>query len=1427
MAQVGRISGPLLTANLLRDGVDLAFENDLIYLNVGSDKRVGIVNTALTHDLHIAQDARTTNLIVDTKISADDVEITASSTTINSVIGNLNFTASELVHLNNLRTPLLNIDNNVISTVVSNSNIELRPTSSGTLNVYNDTNIYGSLYTQNDITLGGNLYVGTDPADIVVFVAEVESDVVPDINSTYSLGNRDRYWEGIYSDLFNGQQITIGGLDTPEEINLALRPGKSWFVATNGSDTNQGNHENGPFATIAHALSVATAGDSVYVYPGTYDEVLPLVIPSGVTVTGTDIRTCIIVPDTSSTHSDVFLVNGETTIANLTIKDFFYDSLANTGYAFRFSPGAEVVSRSPYIQNVTVSTKGSLLTTDDPLGFDQGDAGKGAYIDGSVINSNSKEASMLFHSCTFITPGVDAITMTNGVRVEWLNGFTYFSNRGLYATNGTAGFANQGTRFGAEIRSIGSASVYGNYGAVADGSSTLMYLIMHNFAYIGTGKDSSNDNTLHIEENNSVELNSGRIVYQSTDQKGKFKIGDAFYVDFETGTTSINVSGADIVGLSSIQIGTGSNVTFVDSTKMDVGNITIRGNDLLSKTGPINVLAASNEINLDLNVQIHKNLSLVGNLWLGGNLTFGNSPTDTIVFNAPIEDSVIPKTNIAFSLGSATRIWRNLWTKNSYFDSVKIYDNIVTSNILNTDLDLKASGNGLIYIPYNNTELGAGLSVLATTEIKSVSITDPLMLIVGNYAQTGSAVRTGNTSITGNISVTNYSDFSVQFQDIKIDNNIVTTTTSNSDLEFSAAGAGIIKVPTNDVKINNSLSAGSVGTSTLNLSQRLTSGEFSTGNVYINSNYITTVSNSDLLLRANAAGTIYFPSNNVEFDKNLTISLGSSTVKNVSIQGNSTHTGVFQQIGSVNRTGNTEITGTLTTSSFAQFQDIRFTNNAFTTTLSNSNLELYANGSGIVKVPNNSVYIVNDLNVNGSISSSSTSFTGLVTANQFTTGNILIDDNFITTTVAPYDLVLLANNTGKILISSNNVSLAQDLTVTTTVTTTALKNLTITGDLTHNGLFTGTGNRLQTGNLNLTGNLSVSNNANFKNIDFINNVVRTSDSNSDLELKATGTGIIRIPNDNVYLGQRFTILGTSTTASINSSGTVSADQFRTGDVVINDNFITTTVGNNNLILTGQNLGGAKLEKLKFNSTDISTDSNNNNIVFTPGTSKNLVINAPTALKLPTGANTSRPTMSLADWRFSTTDNVFSGFSTAKRTFGGVYSDNRLTYAKAHPTNNTINFVANSVSTLEVLTDRLRLNGLLINNNNFINGNTISSNMVNTDLSILSNGTGSPIINQIKFANGMLVNQSSSSPLTLKSTADGHIKFPGTYGIVIPAGTVAQQPADPEIGDLRFNTDEVAAEIYNGTEYIPITGTGDVATADLVEELGDLWSLILG
>ena len=113
-------------------------------------------------------------------------------------------------------------------------------------------------------------------------------------------------------------------------------------------------------------------------------------------------------------------------------------------------------TRSPYIQNVTV------LTQETTPGA--GDAGRGAYIDGDELNVATVNKTMLFHSCTFIYPGGDVMNMTNNGRVGWLNSITYCANGGLDECNGSNG--------GAELRTIGSANVYGTYGAVAGGADT-------------------------------------------------------------------------------------------------------------------------------------------------------------------------------------------------------------------------------------------------------------------------------------------------------------------------------------------------------------------------------------------------------------------------------------------------------------------------------------------------------------------------------------------------------------------------------------------------------------------------------------------------------------------------------------------------------------------------------------------------------------------------------------------------------------------------------------------------------------------------------------------------------------------------------------------------------------------------------------------
>jgi len=161
----------------------------------------------------------------------------------------------------------------------------------------------------------------------------------------------------LFTENVNGTNFIVGGISSV--IDPALRQGNIYYVAINGDDTNVGDHPNGPYRHIKTALLAATDGDTVYIYPGDYEEAFPLTVPTGVSVIGISIRTVNIFPTVATNDKDCFLLNGETTVQNLTVKDFYYNSINNTGYAFRFASGMKVTTRSPYIQNVSVITQGA------------------------------------------------------------------------------------------------------------------------------------------------------------------------------------------------------------------------------------------------------------------------------------------------------------------------------------------------------------------------------------------------------------------------------------------------------------------------------------------------------------------------------------------------------------------------------------------------------------------------------------------------------------------------------------------------------------------------------------------------------------------------------------------------------------------------------------------------------------------------------------------------------------------------------------------------------------------------------------------------------------------------------------------------------------------------------------------------------------
>jgi len=1056
LAQVGRISGPLLYANLERNGIDLAFRNDLsttqlLYIDVNTGK-IGVNNGTPTRELDVLGTTRTTTLISG---PATTPGFNITDSTFSAFIGDIFLDAQEAVVLSTLDNGTIKVNDNIISTTVSNSDIDIVPNGSGILDVQSDLEVFGNIDATGNITFDGSITFGDDSTvDTITFESDITSDINPDADGLFDLGSSTKKWNNAYIERLNGELI-ITDTVLAGGVSYNLKHGNQFYVAVNGNDSNVGDHILAPLSSIKEALSRAdssTAGPvSIYVAPGEYQEDLPLVVPPDVSIVGEDVRNVIIKPSTAYQSEDVFHLNGEATISNLTIKDFFYDSINDKGYAFRFAPGGVISTRSPYVQNCTVITQGSTTSVSDPRGFDEGDAGKGALVDGAELDSASVDASMLFHSVTFITPGVDALTMTNGVRVEWLNSFTYFANRGLYAINGVTGRTSpDGSTviYGAEIRSIGSASVYGNYGAVADGSDTLMYLIQHNLAYIGTGKDKENDVSLVNQDNEVVELNSGRIQFVTTDHTGAFRVGDNFFVDFETGSTTLNADDISADAITNIEIVDGSDKTIIDVSKVQTGNVRFFANTVGSTTDNLNFTSAA-DINITADTSITQNLDITGNLSFDGSLNLlGNQPTDLIEFNVNLDQNFNPHSDSNFNLGSATKQWSNIWLSEIDVDNVNVFDNVITTKDSNSNLELRANGTGNLLVPntatFSNNLTVNGISTFTTVNIdgnlnpNNVSIPNPI------------TINSTTAIINQDIDISQ----SAQFEEILFDDNFITTTSTNANLELRANGTGNILIPNNDVQINNNLSADDITSN--NNTTITTTVEFGTADVSsvdIQGNYFSSNTlNADLELRSSGTGNIVIPNNNVTFGQDLT----------------------------VNGTGGAANDGVVTSTFGGGEAAIQ--------------KDLFGDALLLTGEPSSATWIA--------IQTLEPGDAGIITSSGIDYPFTLTSWNSIDREEAVIDIPTLANG-----FSSFDIT----VTIRPRFDGTSLQNTSITGTLTH------IGNRTQTGNFEIAGEISNSN------ILFEDNFITATNSNSDLEIRASGTGEVLIPNNNLQINNNLTV----------------------------------------------------------------------------------------------------------------------------------------------------------------------------------------------------------------------------------------------------------------------------------------------------------------
>ena len=167
------------------------------------------------------------------------------------------------------------------------------------------------------------------------------------------------------------------------------------------------------------------------------------------------------------------------------------------------------------------------------------------------------------------------------------------------------------------------------------------------------------------------------------------------------------------------------------------GDITL-GSTGTGSTGNFGAISGSG-------LDITGNANIAGNLTLGGQLTIGDQTSDTVNVVASLSSSLIPQTTNVFDLGSADKIWRDLYISTG---SIKFVDGttVVKSLSLSTLTALETATGS------SNTSI-ASLNDYTSSLKTSLSVSGSNLTVLGNLTVQGdtTTINTANLLVEDHI----------------------------------------------------------------------------------------------------------------------------------------------------------------------------------------------------------------------------------------------------------------------------------------------------------------------------------------------------------------------------------------------------------------------------------------------------------------------------------------------------------------------------------------------------------------------------------------------------------------------------------------------------------------------------------------------------
>ena len=753
----------------------------------------------------------------------------------------------------------------------------------GSVNIYEDLNVVGNttisgyLLVGGDITFragtGGSITLGDQNSDNVIFGADVNSNIIPNINNFYNLGSSSQQWGVLYTDeittasgianLYNTTTTTVNAFGAATSVTIGSTTGTTTIRNTNTVVTGDLAVNGGDISSSSLVFNLANSSTTVNAFNSAS------LITLGTTSGTTNVRNNLDVDgDVNIDGGDLTVSTAAFNLANTTattVNAFGAATAINLGA----STGTTTVKNNLHVVgNTTVS--GTLIVEGD-VTFKSGASGSvtlgdqntdnvvfGADINSNIIPNTDNAYDLGSTTQEWRDIYIDGIAQIDTLQIDesaTITGDLAVNGGDITTTSGSFNLLNQPT----------SVTAFSAATAVNIGAATGTTNVKNNLDVDGDVNIDGGDLTVSTASFNLANTTATTV--------NAFGAGTSVNIGAATGTTNIknnldvdgdvNIDGGDLtVSTSTFNLAdtTASTVNaFGASTNLNIGattgTLTLRNPELVGTSNTqnlyntvattVNAFGAATFVNIgantgttdikhDLNVsgqnlstnQTNFNLlnTSVNTLFAFGsatNINIGASTGDTTIRNnlrverdLNISGGDLTANTIDFNLINDT-----VKTVNAFGAAFDVYIASVsgTTNIRN---QLKVDG-GTINVTNQDTSIVVGANKSTPFVIKSP--TEPYFYITTTTGSE-SITLTKNTRVNGSLTVDGDITFragagsggSLTFGDINTDN-IVLNADLNSNIIPNSSNTFDLGSPTQkwrNLYLESGIFTGGTGTFT-------------------------------------------------------------------------------------------------------------------------------------------------------------------------------------------------------------------------------------------------------------------------------------------------------------------------------------------------------------------------------------------------------------------------------------------------------------------------------------------------------------------------------------------------------------------------------------------------------------------------------------